>query len=131
MANERFLPVCVYCKKEYDPSADNTADGISLCGWCRHNRTKIQTAQLTMISVLNSAYADGIRRLGDEDNERFTRIYHAHQTVPADKRDVFERKVINTIALGGPLAVVLSQWQLVRTAQREYEELDTLFEAIP
>lgn len=131
MSQAKFLPVCVYCKKSYDPDAEKITDRISLCGWCRHNRAKIQQKQLTLIAVLNAGYADSIKRLSDEDNDRFTRIYHASNSVPDDKRDVFERKLINTIALGGPLAVVLTQWQSVRTAQKEYEDLDMLFEAIP
>lgn len=132
MRNDKgFHPVCSYCKTTYDPVTDGTDDGIALCGWCRHNRDKIIGKLLTMIAVLNSAYVVGISKLSEEDDARFTTIYHAHQTCPPEKRDVFERKIINTIAQGGKLAIVLTQWQSVREAQAEYERIQTLFEAIP
>ena len=123
-----WQPICAYCVEKYQPMTD---DGIALCGFCRHQQTKILTRLQTMASVLHASLVDAIRRLNDEDSERYTMYYLAQMNCPEAKFEAFKVKRAKTIAVGGDFAECLALRIKVETAQTRYVTIRQLYEAIP
>ena len=123
-----WQPICAYCVEKYQPMID---DGIALCGYCRHQKTKILTRLQTMAGVLHASLVSSIERLSDADSERYTAYYLAQMTCPADKFEAFTRKRQKTIDAGGEFAECLALRVKVEAAQMRYVTIRQLFEAIP
>lgn len=123
-----WQPICAYCIEKYQPMTD---DGIALCGFCRHQQTKILTRLQIMAGVLQASLVDAIRRLNDEDSERYTMYYLAQMNCPEAKFEAFKVKRAKTIAVGGDFAECLALRIKVETAQTRYVTIRQLYEAIP
>lgn len=123
-----WQPICAYCLEKYQPMND---DGIALCGFCRHQRTKILTRLQTMAGVLNASLVHAIESLNDVDSDRYTAYYLAAEQCPTDKREALQRKLQKTIAAGGAFGDCLALRLKVEAAQARYLTIKRLYEAIP
>lgn len=123
-----WQPICAYCVEKYQPM---TNDGIALCGFCRHQQTKILTRLQTMAGVLHASLVDAIERLSDVDSERYTMYYLAQMSCTEGKFEAFKIKRAKTIAAGGDFAECLALRIKVEAAQMRYDTIRLLFEAIP